>query len=319
MSGHAKASAPAAMVLKIRVRPGVEREFSSWHAKMSTAASGMPGFVSAEVDAPTAPSWPEWRIILHFQSVEQSRAWRESEPHRQLILEAESLVDGTPARGLSVEEVAENQSDVAAIEVITTRVKSGQEEAYRQWAARIHQAEARFPGYRGALLQPPVSPGQQYWTALIRFKTQADLITWMTSDVRRALLREHHAMVESWKSHLWPSSFSSWFPAGSADRQAPAEWKQSMIMLLMLFPIVMLERLFLSPWFDSPNAAVPVFIRNTISVALITWPLMPLTIRVLNWWLTPQKGAHIRIDLMGLAAVLSLYAVEIAAFWHALF
>jgi len=52
---------PAAVVIKMRLRPGVEQGFSSWHAKMCTIAAELPGFISAEVNAPAASGPPVWR------------------------------------------------------------------------------------------------------------------------------------------------------------------------------------------------------------------------------------------------------------------
>ena len=42
------AAMPTAVVIKMRLRPGVEQGFSSWHAKMCTVAAELPGFISAK-------------------------------------------------------------------------------------------------------------------------------------------------------------------------------------------------------------------------------------------------------------------------------
>ncbi|HVB80914.1 MAG TPA: hypothetical protein VNE82_13325 [Candidatus Binataceae bacterium] len=52
-----------AAVIKLRLRLGVDAEFSSWHAKMSTAVAGLPGFISAEVNAPSPPDHPTMILI----------------------------------------------------------------------------------------------------------------------------------------------------------------------------------------------------------------------------------------------------------------
>ena len=91
---------PAAVVITMRLRAGVEQEFSSWHATMSTIAVDLPGFISAEVHAPVPPSQPEWRIIQYFRSADQLRAWRESVPHRRLLLEANAFVEAIGTRGV---------------------------------------------------------------------------------------------------------------------------------------------------------------------------------------------------------------------------
>ena len=49
------------------------------------------------------------------------------------------------------------------------------ESAFRDWSARIHEAQAGFPGFRDVYLQPPPSERQSYWTTLLRFATPDQL------------------------------------------------------------------------------------------------------------------------------------------------
>src|SRR6516164_7407200 len=69
MSAPSKNDSPAALVIRIKVRQGAGAEFSSWHAKATTAAAGLSGFISAEVNAPTLLGPPEGNII------QQQRYW----------------------------------------------------------------------------------------------------------------------------------------------------------------------------------------------------------------------------------------------------
>jgi uncharacterized protein len=309
---------PAAVVIKMRLRSGVEQEFSSWHAKMSTIAVDLPGFISAEVNAPVPPSQPEWRIIQYFRSADQLRAWRESEPHRRLLLEANAFVEAIGTRGLVEEETAAVHADGTVTEVITTYVKPDKIRDYQAWAAKIHQAEAQFPGYRGGFLQPPPSEKQPFWTKLVRFATPEQLDAWLNSSARQGLLREHDALVSSWESHRLPTSFAGWFPSHHTTSASPPAWKQSMLVVLVLFPIVMMELRFLSPRLSGLHVAVSTFIGIVISVVLIAWPFMPLAIRALHWWVLPAQESPRWIHLTGIALLVALYAIEIAACWHLL-
>jgi antibiotic biosynthesis monooxygenase (ABM) superfamily enzyme len=225
---------PAAVVITMRLRPGVEQEFSSWHAKISTAAAGCAGFISAEVSAAVMSDQQQWQIIQHFRDADSLHAWRQSEPYRDLLLKADSLVDWLDSNGLRVEEATGDQADGPVTEVFTTRVKPDKVGDYQEWAARIHKAEAQFPGYRGGYLQPPVSANQPYWTSLVRFATAEQLDKWLNSDERRELLRDHDALVSSWESHHLPSAFAGWFPADQASGASPPAWKESMVVMLVL-------------------------------------------------------------------------------------
>ena len=309
---------PAALVTTMRLRPGVDAEFSSWHAKMVTAASGEAGFISAEVNAPIPPGRPEWSVVQHFRSAEELKAWRASEPHRRLLQEASSLVDESDAQALHEDEIAEGFAEGAVTEVVTTFVKPGKDREYQEWAEKIHRVEAQFPGYRGGFLQPPASDQQRYWTTLVRFATPEQLDAWLNSTARRDLLQEHNALVQSWEHHRLPNSFAGWFPTDSASGASPPAWKQSMLVLLMLFPIIMFELRFLSPLLSGLNPSPATFIGNLLSVVLLGWPFMPIIIPVMSWWLLPRKDGAKWINPAGFALLIALYAVEIVVLSHLL-
>lgn len=305
---------PAVVVIKMRLRAGVEQGFSAWHAKICTVAAQLPGFISAEVNAPAALGPPVWRIVHHFRSDDQLRAWRQSEEHRRLLIEAESLVETNDSGGLVEEESAEDSEEATVTEVVTTYVRPDKADEYKAWAAKIHRAEAQFPGYRGGFLQPSMSSGQSYWTTLVRFATPQQLEDWLNSSERHELLREHKALVSSWSQHRLPTSFAGWFPPDQSA--SSSEWKQSMIVVLMLFPIVMAELRFLTPLTSGMKPALGNFIGNVLSVVLLAWPFMPLAIRALKWWLVPQEDRASWINPAGMVLVLAIYAMEIAFFWH---
>jgi hypothetical protein len=300
----------AALIVTVRLRPGVETKFSSWHARMSTAPASTAGFVSAEVNAP-APGELEWRVVQRFRNVSDLRAWRASDLHARLFREASELVEDGDGRGLREDEISDGVANGVVTEVVTTYVKPGKDNEYQAWAEKIHQAEAEFPGYRGAYLQPPASQHQHYWTTLVRFATPEQLDRWLGSEVRKAFLRQHEELVQSWEHHRLPSSFSGWFPIDAATSESPKSWKQSMIVILMLFPIVMLEIRFLSPLLGGVSTSPATFIGNVISVVLLAWPFMPLAIASMKWWLLPRKDSPKWTDALGIALLVGLYTAEI--------
>ncbi len=283
---------------------------------MAMVAAGFPGFISAEITAPpaSADATAAWRSIARFHTLEDLRAWRNSAQHHRLLDDAKSFVDAGDPAALSEQESEGGDGEATVCEVVTTLVKPGKEREYAQWAARIHSAEAQFPGYRGWLLQPPVSSQERSWTTLVRFGTAPQLEAWLNSGERRGLLREHAELVESWEHHRLPSPFAGWFPNDSATGKSPAVWKQSMLVVLVLFPIVMLELRYLRPLLGALNSAPATFIANVVSVALLAWPFMPLVIGRMNWWLSPRKDAPRWIDPAGLLLVIALYVIEIAVF-----
>jgi len=305
----------AALVTRIQLNAGLEKAFADWHAQMSTAPGIFPGFISAEVKAPASPGDTEWSVVQHFRSAKEMRAWQSSDMHGRLLREIGAVIGVDSLREM---ESTESDCDSTVTEVVATVVKPGLENAYRQWAARIHAAEAQFPGYRGGLLQPSISNKQSYWTTLVRFATPRELDNWLNSTERRALLGEHEAMVQSWTMHRLPSAFAGWFPGKDPDREPATTPKQTMVVLLVLFPIVMAELRFLSPMLKGVPPAPATFLGNAISVWLIGWPFMPIAMIFLNWWLSPKTGSGWLLRASGYALLGVLYVAELAALWKLL-
>ena len=306
---------PVSLVTTLKVRPDAIAEFPSWHATMMTAAAGRDGFISAELNAPAASKGTsQWNLSQHFRNAAALDAWRSSARHRELLEAARTLVDQTDPTAISEEQVAGDSFDGLVTEVVTTYVRPGKESEYQRWAEKIHRAESLFAGYRGGFLQPPASDRQHQWTTLVRFATAEQLDAWLDSDVRRDLLREHSELVQSWEHHRMPSAFSGWFPSDPASGNSPPAWKQSMLVLLMLFPIVALEIRFIRPHLSAFNSAETTFIGNIISVVLLAWPAMPIVIRLMRWWVLPGKDRAKWINGAGAALVATLYAIELLIF-----
>ncbi len=59
-----------------------------------------------------------------------------------------------------------------------------------------------------------------------------------------------------------------------------------MLVVLMLFPIVVLEMRFLNPMLRGLRTVPATFVGNVIALA---WPFLPIAIMVMSWWLLPRK------------------------------
>ena len=110
------------------------------------------------------------------------------------------------------------------------------------------------------------------------------------------------------------TAFSGWFTFGDVPDQVPPNWKQSMIVLLMLYPIVMLELLFLNPRLEPLGMAEATFIGNLLSVAALGWVLVPPANRAFDWWLRPRPNAPQWVTAAGVALIVGLYTLTVAVF-----
>ncbi len=87
-----------------------------------------------------------------------------------------------------------------------------------------------------------------------------------------------------------------------------------MIVLLTLYPIVMLEQMFLNPLLYSLGMAEAIFIGNLLSVAATGFVLIPLALRAFEWWLLPSPNDSTRVEAAGIALIVGLYALSIVVF-----
>jgi antibiotic biosynthesis monooxygenase (ABM) superfamily enzyme len=296
----------------------VESDFSQWSSRLQKAALAAGG-VSCEIWPPTPPDQEEWVAVMRFPTVDALRNWRVSNTYRQLVGDAEPLVEGARITELAGGAATEFYVQNSATEVIVTEVKPGKEDAYREWANRIDKLESSFPGFRGSYMQPPAS-GETGWTTLLRFDTNEKLDAWLQSPARASLIKEAEELVDHVLVHRVDTSFPGWVPVDPTTGKPPNLWKTAGLVLLTLFPVVMFELRFLNPalraWGSPPTLTV--FIGNAISVGLTTWPLMPLAIRAFRPWLFPE-GQPPRLVAAMPFILIGCYALELLALWRLLF
>lgn len=300
----------------VRIKPEAKTKFLAWQAKLNECIAGFPGFVSLEILASGHTKEEEWILVQRFTDNRDLSQWINSHEREELVTELQKLLNNDFS---FVREEQSKASDLAAgvTEVFVTQVLSGKEDVYRQWLARIHQVEAHFPGFRGCYVQSPREGQSKNWITLLQFDTPENLDRWLNSEERQKILQESSSLIASLDNQRVISPYAGWFSSiVTKSGKLPAAWKQSMIVLLVLFPIVMFEFKYLSPITKNLNVALGTFIGNAISVALIAWPMTPIAIWLLGWWLLPNKEHATRITVIGTIVVLLLYLAEIILLWN---
>lgn len=299
-----------AITTNITLRAEMGQPFAAWQSKFTNAAAQATGFLALDI-APAFAGSRDWRIIQRFRSPEALDLWRTSSLRGQMFAELASMQ--LPGEAEFDDETLHSLDPLSCVtEVIMTVVEPGKEPIFRAWAETIQASQSIFPGYMGTLIQAPVSEEVQYWTTLVRFSTPAQLDAWLGSPDRKQLLQRVEPDVASWKSYRMASPFAGWFP--TTGNQTPPAWKQTTLVLLVLFPVVMLEIKFLSPLLAGQHVAIATFIGNAISVSLVSWPLMKVAVFCMGWWLRPAPARRWRREALGVCTMLALYIIELAIF-----
>jgi len=307
-------SSPAVLIATAKVRPGSEDAFAAWKGRHDAAIAKFPGYISSDIMPPGEHS-DMWIMVLNFKSATELHTWQQSKERAALIGELLPLVTGGDLGEIMKKETPEAaQPGTNITQVILSQVKPGMEEAYREWSARIQQAQSQYSGYRGMYLQPPAS-NEGHWTTLLRFDTTEHLEAWLAAPERAKLLQEAKAFIENEELMRLATSFPGWVPINPVTGKGPPDWKTALLILLGLYPIVVIELRFLNPLLRGLNSSLATFIGNAISVAGTTFITMPLFVRSFGWWLFVDKNSPKRTTPAGLAILTALFAAEVAFFW----
>ena len=199
------------------VRRETEQEFLAWQHDLNEAASRYPGFVAAEVAAPTEAQ-PDWVVVYRFDSIANLRAWLNSSTRQERLAIGSQYFDGPPTQ--QIVGGAAKPADQLVTVVATHRVAPHDAEEFLEWQERLRLAESKFDGYRGTELFRPVEGVQDEWTAMYRYDNVADLEAWLTSDERKRLLEEGKKFND-FKLRTVDNSFGSWFAFDDKGNQAP--------------------------------------------------------------------------------------------------
>lgn len=300
---------PIVITLSVQVRPQSRPDFTLWQAGFNRSIASSLGFISLEF---LSKPDDHWMIVQRFDSSENALAWKSSPGCVHLM---QSLAPLLSQKG--IKETTETQASFqqGVTEVIIAEVLPENEPAFTKFCADIHQVEALFEGFRGVYIQSPKTSGGKHWITLLQFDTAEHLDRWLSSKERQEVLAQGLPLITSIETNRIVSPFAGWFSSIAKSEQIPATWQQTMLVLLVLFPIVMLEIRYLSPFTANLNLSMSTFIGNTLSVMLISYPMMPLAIQAFDFWLFPKSEKKQRALFTGTALVLGLYLLEIFIFW----
>ncbi|MFD4944697.1 hypothetical protein ACFWNT_19725 [Streptomyces sp. NPDC058409] len=185
------------------------------------------------------------------------------------------------------------------------------------WQDRILKEQEKHPGFMGSELFKPVKGVQDRWVVAFRFDTREHLEEWLNSEAREKLLTEGHEYFGAYDVRKIGSAFGAWFRFGEGTAGGvPSNWKQTMSVVLALYPTVMILNLTVGDWLSRLRVPgyLALFISNVLSVSVLTWLLMPLVNRALAFWLVPSRARSVGVHVAGAAVVAACCLVIITIF-----
>ena len=212
----------------------------------------------------------DWVIVQRFQTVEAAQGWLQSEQRQRLIEEIQPILVGPDDIHLfTQDESGASSNSVSAI--ISTRVKPGQEDAFRRWYRRISAAQSKFEGFQGYKLEPPIPGVQDDWVTILRFDSDAHMEAWLNSEQRKQILQGTDAF--SLDTHIRKARVGLNLAfTGGAQQGSPPLWKVNMVVLLGLYPTVFLFSILVQTPLLMHNGMpfwLALFLGNAFSTALL--------------------------------------------------
>lgn len=189
-------------------------------------------------------------------------------------------------------EDAKNGSQTA-IKIIERVPKAGYEDRLEKVIDELGAAMRQAPGYSSSHVIRPSPPEQQAYRIVCLFDSEQHLRAWEASDVHTKLIEVANQFTEG-KPHLtWLTGLETWFtlPASANAQGRPPAYKMAITTFVALFPTIEVVRVVMGfvPGFGSLPALLQIAVAVAIVVALMTYVIMPRFIRLLAFWLYPNR------------------------------
>ena len=290
-------------------------EYTAQLVKVMMSGAHARGFFSGEMMGPCADTHGKWKLVHRFSSASAAEEWKHCDERCKLLEEFKVLSESLSTAENKIEFHDEPISDHNEVSTaIITDVRSDMLKEYLDWQGRIHTAQARRPGYRSIYMQAPAEDSSQ-WAVLLKFDSPESIQAWFDSDERQILVNEAEQFVEKFRyHHLGTSAFPGWIPTDSHG-QSPPNWKTAMLVLLGLFPVVLLQILYVYPSMGWMHPAVRTFVALIMSVGFTSFISMPFLVKNFRWWIFPgSEQSSAQNTAKGIAIISVLYALQLGFF-----
>jgi antibiotic biosynthesis monooxygenase (ABM) superfamily enzyme len=179
--------------------------------------------------------------------------------------------------------------DLGATVVITHRVRSDKHAEYEAWVNEISPLSRSAPGHLDWNLVRPIPGATETYTVIIRFQTIEHVKNWMNSNERKRLIEQVQPLLVSEDEFYISSGLDFWFTPAGAKAKVPVRWKQYLLTLSVIYPMVLgvprLVRPALRAIGFPPNVLLNTLAVTAVIVYLMVYVVMPRYTRLLQRWL----------------------------------
>jgi uncharacterized protein len=293
-----------------RVDPARETDAEALMKKLLALSRGTTGFLGSEIFPPIHGVQDAYVVLYRFDRGENLRHWLQSNPRAELLAQMEEVLLEPSFEFFFTHR---RRSPGTASTILSYTVRAGSEESFRQWQGQMQEAVRSWPGFLGTETYDTLeNTDRPEVVVIVRFDSRQHLDAWLESEVRAGLLREARAFVDDYRVRRIGSGFEGWFDV-SEDQSPPAAWRQGLVILSVLFPLIMILRKIFAPLFIVLPFPLAFLILLTVDVAILSYLIMPYFSRAMAFWLRPGPPRSLSRELLGWLIVLGLPAITLAA------
>ncbi len=293
-----------------RVLPGKEEQAEALMREIMGLSRQAEGFLGSEIFPPIPGVQDAYVVLYRFSRGTHLRQWLACVRRQELLRKMTALL---------VEPAIEfffahaRQQAGSASSVFAYRIRTEKESAFLDWRRRILEEVRTWPGFLGTESFDTLEGTEPEFIVVVRFSSRANLDAWLESQPRNEFMKEVRAYVHHYRLRRIGSGFEGWFDT-SAETRSPARWRQALVILSALFPVIMLMRQLLSPVFQMFPLPVAFLILLTLDMAILTYGVMPHYSRLMNFWLRPGRDFTWQRELAGCAIILGIISLTLLGF-----
>jgi uncharacterized protein len=189
----------------------------------------------------------------------------------------------------------DQQTDAITL-VISEVVKPNRIQEYEAWSWGINQAARQYEGCIGVNVIRPLDHAYPEYVVIVKFDNYDNFRRWKNSPTYHQWIEKARGLVVD-RSYRQFGGLEIWFSLPKnvpAELPKPAYYKQVILGVMAVYPLILLSNALLSPFL----AGLPPLIGLLISVifvsSLLTYPVMPLLTKLLGFWLYPASRKSAR-------------------------
>lgn len=180
--------------------------------------------------------------------------------------------------------------------VISEVVDPDRIDDYEAWTQGINQAARQFEGFIAVEVLRPRDNAYSEYVVIVRFDSYDHLRRWVTSPLYQHWIEQSRGLISRRSLRQMTSGIDIWFARPHKLQEATVPqtpyYKKVILGVLAVYPLILLSNLLLSPILDPLPSKLGLLISVTFVSALLTYPVMPMLTKILDFWLYPASSSQ---------------------------